>query len=132
MWRAGSESQCSYLGRPVITLKSNPTREGRLRWQQSAKAIVPFFRDGLNNKKDEYYTAPAACAGVATVARVVKDKRVLTLIRSYLESGVMVNRVVTETEEGTSLGGPGSPLLSNNMLNDLDKELEKGGHWFVR
>jgi group II intron reverse transcriptase/maturase len=69
---------------------------------------------------------------MARVARVVKDKRVLKLIRSYLESGVMVNGVVTDTEEGTPQGGPLSPLLSNIMLDDLDKELEKRGHKFVR
>jgi RNA-directed DNA polymerase len=69
---------------------------------------------------------------MARVARVVKDKRVLKLIRAYLNSGVMVNGVVLETEEGTPQGGPLSPLLSNIMLDDLDKELEKRGHKFVR
>jgi RNA-directed DNA polymerase len=69
---------------------------------------------------------------MARVARVVKDKRVLKLIRAYLESGVMINGVVMETEEGTPQGGPLSPLLSNIMLDDLDKELEKRGHKFVR
>jgi RNA-directed DNA polymerase len=69
---------------------------------------------------------------MARVARVVKDKRVLALIRKYLESGVMVNGVVLETEEGTPQGGPLSPLLANIMLDDLDKELEKRGHRFVR
>jgi RNA-directed DNA polymerase len=69
---------------------------------------------------------------MARVARVVKDKRVLKLIRAYLNSGVMVNGVVMDTEEGTPQGGPLSPLLSNIMLNDLDRELEKRGHKFVR
>ena len=69
---------------------------------------------------------------MARVARVVKDKRVLKLIRAYLNSGVMVNGVVMETEEGTPQGGPLSPLLSNIMLDDLDRELEKRGHKFVR
>jgi len=69
---------------------------------------------------------------MARVARVVKDKRVLKLIRAYLNGGVMVNGVVTESEEGTPQGGPLSPLLSNIMLDDLDKELEKRGHKFVR
>ena len=69
---------------------------------------------------------------MARVARVVKDKGVLKLIRAYLESGVMVNGVVMETEEGTPQGGPLSPLLSNIMLNDLDRELEERGHKFVR
>ena len=69
---------------------------------------------------------------MARVAREEKDKRVLKLIRGYLESGVMVNGVVMETEEGTPQGGPLSPLLSNIMLDDLDKEMEKRGHKFVR
>jgi group II intron reverse transcriptase/maturase len=69
---------------------------------------------------------------MARVARVVKDKRVLKLIRRYLNSGVMINGLVLKTEEGTPQGGPMSPLLSNIMLDDLDKELEKRGHKFVR
>lgn len=69
---------------------------------------------------------------MARVARVVKDKRVLKLIRGYLNSGVMINGVVAKTEEGTPQGGPMSPLLSNIMLDDLDRELEKRGHKFVR
>ena len=64
--------------------------------------------------------------------RVVKDKRVLKLIRAYLKSGVMINGVVMGSEEGVPQGGPLSPLLSNIMLDDLDKELEKRGHKFVR
>jgi RNA-directed DNA polymerase len=69
---------------------------------------------------------------MARVARVVKDKRVLKLIRAYLTSGVLVNGVVVETDEGTPQGGPLSPLLSNILLDDLDKELEKREHKFVR
>jgi RNA-directed DNA polymerase len=69
---------------------------------------------------------------MARVARVVKDKRVLRLIRRYLESGVLVNGVVLETDEGTPQGGPLSPLLANILLDDLDKELERRGHRFVR
>ncbi len=69
---------------------------------------------------------------MARVAREVKDKRVLKLIRAYLNSGVMVNGVVMDTEEGTPQGGPLSPLLTNILLDDLDKELEQRGHQFVR
>jgi group II intron reverse transcriptase/maturase len=69
---------------------------------------------------------------MARVARKVTDKRVLTLIRRYLAAGVMVNGVVMETAEGTPQGGPLSPLLANILLDDLDKELEKRGHKFVR
>jgi group II intron reverse transcriptase/maturase len=69
---------------------------------------------------------------MARVARVLKDKRVLKLIRAYLNSGVMLNGVVMDTKEGTPQGGPLSPLLSNIMLSDLDRELEERGHKFVR
>jgi len=62
----------------------------------------------------------------------VKDKRVLHLIRRYLQAGVMLNGVVIATEEGTPQGGPLSPLLANIMLDDLDKLLEERGHRFCR
>lgn len=69
---------------------------------------------------------------MARVAERVQDKRVLRLIRKYLESGVMVDGVVVETAEGTPQGGPLSPLLANVYLDELDKELEKRGHKFCR
>ena len=62
----------------------------------------------------------------------IKDGRVLSLIRKYLKSGVMINGVVIDTEEGTPQGGNLSPLLSNIMLNELDKELTKRGLKFCR
>jgi RNA-directed DNA polymerase len=62
----------------------------------------------------------------------IKDGRVLSLIRKYLKSGVMINGVVIDTEEGTPQGGNISPLLSNIMLNELDKELTKRGLKFCR
>ena len=69
---------------------------------------------------------------LARVRRKVKDKRMLKLIRAYLNSGVMVGGVTQSTDKGTPQGGPASPLLSNIMLDDLDKELEKRGHCFCR
>jgi RNA-directed DNA polymerase len=66
------------------------------------------------------------------VAKRVTDKRTLKLIRAFLEAGVMEGGLVSPTEEGTPQGGPLSPLLSNLMLDVLDKELEKRGHRFVR
>lgn len=69
---------------------------------------------------------------MARVARKVKDKRVLKLIRGYLNAGVMENGVIKETVEGTPQGGPLSPLLANILLDDLDQELTKRGHRFVR
>jgi len=64
---------------------------------------------------------------MARVARKVKDKKILLLIRRYLQAGVLENGLVQSTEEGTPQGGPLSPLLSNIMLDDFDKELEKRG-----
>ena len=69
---------------------------------------------------------------MSLVARKVKDKRVLRLIRKYLESGVLVNGVKVRNEEGTPQGGPLSPLLANIILDELDKELESRGHKFCR
>ncbi len=66
------------------------------------------------------------------IAEKVKDKKVLLLIRKYLQSGVMENGLVHLTLEGAPQGGPLSPLLSNIVLDELDKELEKRGHRFVR
>jgi group II intron reverse transcriptase/maturase len=66
------------------------------------------------------------------VSRKIADKRVLVLIRRYLEAGVMVSGVVVERHEGTPQGGPLSPLLANVLLDEVDKELEKRGHAFVR
>lgn len=62
----------------------------------------------------------------------IDDRRVWWLVNQYLKAGVMVNGVVMETEEGTPQGGPLSPLLSNIVLDELDRELERRGHSFVR
>lgn len=62
----------------------------------------------------------------------IKDKRLLTVIRRYLSSGVMVNGVKISSEEGTPQGGPLSPLLANILLDQLDKELDKRGHRYCR
>ena len=66
------------------------------------------------------------------VAKRVGDKRVLKLIRAFLNAGVMENGLVSPVDEGTPQGGPLSPLLSNLVLDELDRELERRGHRFVR
>jgi RNA-directed DNA polymerase len=69
---------------------------------------------------------------MARVRRKVKDVRMLRLVRSYLNCGAMIAGISEQTETGTPQGGPLSPLLSNILLDDLDKELEKRGHSFCR
>lgn len=69
---------------------------------------------------------------MARVARRVKDKKILLLIRRFLQAGVMEDGLVKATEEGTPQGGPLSPLLSNIMLDDFDRELEERGLRFAR
>jgi len=66
------------------------------------------------------------------LAKRIEDKRILRLIRRYLQAGIMVHGVVQERWEGTPQGGPLSPLLSNLLLDELDKELERRGHRFCR
>ncbi|MGI6330341.1 MAG: group II intron reverse transcriptase/maturase [Zhaonellaceae bacterium] len=66
------------------------------------------------------------------LSRKIKDRRVLKLIRAYLESGAMINGTKISSEEGTPQGGPLSPLLANILLDEVDKELEKRGHRFCR
>jgi group II intron reverse transcriptase/maturase len=66
------------------------------------------------------------------LSRKIKDKRLLKLIRKYLESGIMINGVKINSDEGTPQGGPLSPLLANILLDEVDKALEERGHKFCR
>jgi RNA-directed DNA polymerase len=69
---------------------------------------------------------------IEVLSRTIKDGRVISLIHKYLNAGVIQKGVFERSEQGVPQGGPLSPLLSNVMLNELDKELEKRGHRFVR
>lgn len=69
---------------------------------------------------------------MSLLAKSISDKPTLKLIRRYLQEGILENGIVTVNKEGTPQGGPLSPLLSNIMLNELDKELEKRGLCFIR
>jgi RNA-directed DNA polymerase len=69
---------------------------------------------------------------MSRLAKRIEDKRLLRVIRRYLEAGMMANGVVVERHEGTPQGGPLSPLLANVLLDEVDRMLEKSGHPFVR
>lgn len=126
------------LGRlfdPTFSDASYGFRPGRSA-HQAVKAAQGHIREGLRWVVDvdlaRFFDRVNHDKLMARVARRVKDKRVLRLVRRYLESGVMLDGVVVRTEEGTPQGGPLSPLLANILLDDLDKELERRGHRFVR
>jgi group II intron reverse transcriptase/maturase len=69
---------------------------------------------------------------IELLSRTVKDNRVVSLIHRYLNGGIQIGQTFEPSREGVPQGGPLSPLLSNIMLNELDKELEQRGHKFVR
>ena len=69
---------------------------------------------------------------IEVLSRTIKDRRVISLIHKYLNAGVVEKGLFEKTEVGVPQGGPLSPLLSNIMLNELDKEIERRGHRFVR
>jgi len=123
------------LFEPRFSAHSYGFRPGRSA-HQAVTAAQTYIQDGYDWVVDidleKFFDRVNHDMLMARVARVVKDKRVLRLIRRYLESGVMINGVVHDTEEGTPQGGPLSPLLANILLDDLDKDLERRGHRFVR
>ena len=103
---------------------------------QAVKKCKEYIEAGYNWTVDidleKYFDTVNHDKLMRLLSEIIKDGRVLSLIRKYLQSGVMINGVVMETEEGTPQGGNLSPLLSNIMLNELDKELTKRGLRFCR
>lgn len=103
---------------------------------QAVKKCKEYIETGYNWTVDidlaKYFDTVNHDKLMRLLSDTIKDGRVLSLIRKYLQSGAMINGVVMETEEGTPQGGNLSPLLSNIMLNELDKELTKRSLKFCR
>jgi group II intron reverse transcriptase/maturase len=123
------------LFEPTFSENSYGFRPGRSA-QQAVRKAAEFIQGGkrwvVDMDLEKFFDRVNHDVLMARVARVVKDPMVLRLIRRYLEAGMMANGVETPRYEGTPQGGPLSPLLSNILLSDLDRELEKRHLSFCR
>jgi len=120
---------------PDFSASSFGFRPGRSA-HQAVKQIQGYIKRGSKVAVDmdlaKFFDRVNHDALMARVARKVRDKAVLRLIGKYLRTGVLVGDSLQPTETGVPQGSPLSPLLSNVMLDDLDKELERRGHRFAR
>src|SRR5512138_1022042 len=110
-------------------------RPGRSAHQAVAKAqqyIAAGYTWVVDFDLEKFFDRVSHDKLMGQIAKRVEDKRLLKLIRAFLNAGVMENGLVSPSVEGTPQGGPLSPLLSNLVLDELDRELERRGHRFVR
>src|SRR6516162_3314163 len=109
-----------------------PGRSAKQAVQEAQQYIAAGYRWVVDLDLEKFFDRVNHDRLMAAVAKRVADKRMLKLIRAFLEAGVMENGLVSPVDEGTPQGGPLSPLLSNLVLDELDRELERRGHRFAR
>jgi RNA-directed DNA polymerase len=109
-----------------------PDRSAQQAVQQARAYVAEGRRWVVDIDLEKFFDRVNHDVLMSRVCRVVKDRRVLRLIRRYLQAGILVDGLVESRTEGTPQGGPLSPLLSNILLDDLDRELERRGHRFCR
>lgn len=109
-----------------------PGRSAHMALKQAQTYINEGYKQVVDMDLEKFFDTVNHDKLMSLVSRKIEDKRVLKLIRNYLNSGIMLNGIVVKSEEGTPQGGPLSPLLSNILLDELDKELERRGHKFCR
>ena len=100
--------------------------------ERAREHVVAGYRWVVDMDLEKFFDRVNHAIMRSRLARRIKDKRILLLIRRFLQAGMMEGGLVSAHTEGTPQGGPFSPLLSNILLDELDKELERRGHRFVR
>jgi len=120
---------------PGFSQHSYGFRPGRSA-HQAVNAALGYIRDGrswvVDVDLEKFFDRVNHDVLMSRLAKRIADKRLLKLIRRFLEAGMMADGVVVERHEGTPQGGPLSPLLANLLLDEVDKELEKRGLAFAR
>jgi group II intron reverse transcriptase/maturase len=109
-----------------------PKRSAHQALRQCQRHITDGYKYAVDMDLEKFFDTVNQSKLVEVLSRTIKDGRVISLIHRYLQAGVVVANKFEQTAVGVPQGGPLSPLLSNIMLNELDKELERRGHRFVR
>jgi group II intron reverse transcriptase/maturase len=109
-----------------------PKRNAHQALRQCQRYITAGYKYAVDMDLEKFFDTVNQSKLVEVLSRTIKDGRVISLIHRYLQAGVVVGNKFEQTAVGVPQGGPLSPLLSNIMLNELDKELERRGHRFVR
>lgn len=109
-----------------------PNRSAQMAVLQGARHVEDGYKVVVDLDLAKFFDKVNHDILMSRIARKIEDKKILKLIRAFLQAGMMQDGVVLQRNEGTPQGGPLSPLLANILLDELDKELERRGHRFCR